>query len=127
MRRIEVVYLNGYDLKKILEGTATETGEDFFSALVKNLAQTLDVPAARVTEYVDEYRQLRGLAFWLDGKLTEKVEFGVEGTPCEAVLDEGSLVHVTDNIEEVFPHDPDLGPLGITGYLGVPFKDTVCG
>ncbi|MGD1973205.1 MAG: hypothetical protein PVH37_21790 [Desulfobacterales bacterium] len=43
--------------------------------ILKNLAMTLDVPAAWVTKYVDEYRQLRGLAFWLDGKLMENVEF----------------------------------------------------
>ncbi len=28
-----------------------------------------------------------------------------------------------DNIEEVFPNDPDLGPMGIESYVGVPFKD----
>jgi len=88
--------------KKIVEGTATETGEGFFNSLVKNLALTLNVPAAWVTEYVDEYRQLPGLDFWLDGKLTENVEFMAAGTPCEAVLDRGRRVHVTDGIEEVF-------------------------
>ena len=33
-------------LKKIVEGTATETGAEFFNVLVKNLALVLDVPAA---------------------------------------------------------------------------------
>ena len=89
-------------LKKIVEGTASETGEGFFNALVKNLALALDVPAAWVTEYV---------------------EFMAEGTPCAAVLDRNRMVHVADRIEEVFPDDPDLGPLGIKSYLGVPFKD----
>lgn len=110
-------------LKKIVEGTATETGEGFFSALVKNLALALDVPAAWVTENVDESRQFLLRAFWLDGKLTENEELKAEGTPCEAVLVEGRMVHVPDNIEEVFPNDPDLGPLGIESYVGVPFKD----
>lgn len=110
-------------IKKIVEGTATETGEKFFNALVQNLASALDVPAAWVTEYVDEYRQLRILAFWLDGELMENVEFKAEGTPCEAVVDKGRMVHVADKIEEVFPDDPDLTPLGIVSYLGVPFKD----
>jgi PAS domain S-box-containing protein len=110
-------------LKKIVEGTATETGEGFFSALVKNLALALDVPAAWVTENVDESRQFLVLAFWLDGKLTENEELKPEGTPCEAVLVEGRMVHVPDNIEEVFPNDPDLEPLGIKSYVGVPFND----
>jgi len=110
-------------LKKIVEGTATETGEGFFNALVKNLALALDVPAAWVTENIDESRQFLVLAFWLDGKLTENEELKAEGTPCEAVLLEGRMVHVLDNIEEVFPNDPDLEPLGIKSYVGVPFKD----
>ncbi len=71
-------------LKKIVEGTATETGKGFFSALVKNLALALDVPAAWVTENVDKSRQFLVLAFWLDGKLTENWELKAEGTPCEA-------------------------------------------
>ena len=110
-------------LKKILEGTATETGEGFFSALVKNLALALDVPAAWVTENVDESHQFLVLAFWLDGKLTENWELKAEGTPCETVLVEGRMVHVPDNIEAVFPNDPDLEPLGIKSYVGVPFID----
>ncbi|MEE4601278.1 MAG: sigma 54-interacting transcriptional regulator [Desulfobacteraceae bacterium] len=110
-------------LKKIVEGTATETGEGFFSALVKNLALALDVPAAWVTENVDESRRFLILAFWLDGKLTENEELKPEGTPCEAVLLEGRMVHVPENIEEVFPNDPDLEPLGIKSYVGVPFND----
>ena len=110
-------------LKKIVEGTATETGKGFFSALVKNLALALDVPAAWVTENVDKSRQFLVLAFWLDGKLTENWELKAEGTPCEAVLVEGRMVQVPDNIEEVFPNDPDLGPMGIESYVGVPFKD----
>jgi len=110
-------------LKKIVEGTATVTGEGFFSALVKNLAQALDVPAAWVTEYVDEFHQLRALAFWLDGNLMENVDLDIEGTPCEAVVVEGRIVHVADQIEEVFPNDADLEPLGIKSYVGVPFKD----
>ena len=110
-------------LKKIVEGTATETGEGFFSALVKNLALALDVPAAWVTENVDESRRFVILAFWLDGKLTENEELKPEGTPCEAVLLEGRMVHVPENIEEVFPNDPDLEPLGIKSYVGVPFND----
>jgi hypothetical protein len=90
--------------------------------LVKNLALALDVPAAWVTENVDKSLQFLVLAFWLDGKLTENWEFTAEGIPCEAMLVEGRMVQVPDNIEEVFPNDPDLGPMGIESYVGVPFK-----
>jgi hypothetical protein len=45
-------------LRTILEGTATETGAQFFKALVKNLASALGTHGAWVTEYFPESRRL---------------------------------------------------------------------
>lgn len=50
-------------LRAILEGTATETGQQFFAALVQNLAKALGTHGAWVTEYFPEKRCLRALAF----------------------------------------------------------------
>jgi hypothetical protein len=50
-------------LIRIMEETSPKTGEDFFSALVKNLSQCMDVAAAWVTEYVSDFSKLRTLAF----------------------------------------------------------------
>ena len=55
-------------LRAILQGTAMETGERFFSALVHNLAKALNTHGAWVTEYFPERRTLRALAFWMDGQ-----------------------------------------------------------
>ncbi|MCG8603730.1 hypothetical protein MJD09_01855 [bacterium] len=41
-------------LRTILEGTAGETGEPFFRALVKNFNRTLNTKGAWVTEYIEE-------------------------------------------------------------------------
>jgi len=110
-------------LRRILEGTATETGEKFFSALVINLANALQVPAAWVTEYIDEYRKWRAMAFWLDGQLLENVESVVTGTPCEVVLKGGRILHVADQVAGEFPDDPELAAWGVTSYMGIPFSD----
>ena len=50
-------------LRAILHGTAMETGEGFFAALVQNLAQVLNTHGAWVTEYLPEKRRLRAFAF----------------------------------------------------------------
>ncbi|MCA9450556.1 MAG: hypothetical protein KC931_25770, partial [Candidatus Omnitrophica bacterium] len=50
--------------RAILEGTATETGQEFFKSLVQNLAKILKTHGAWVTEYLEECRHLRALAFW---------------------------------------------------------------
>lgn len=39
-------------VKKIVEGTSTYTGKEFFRMLVKNLAETLDLHGVWVTESI---------------------------------------------------------------------------
>jgi hypothetical protein len=84
------VPLGGIDeeaaLRTILEGTAYETGERFFAALVENLAKALKTHGAWVTEYNQECRRLRALAFWMDGQWIQDYEIDITGTPCEQVI-----------------------------------------
>lgn len=112
-------------LMRIMEGTSPTTGQDFFAALVKNLAQSVDAAAAWVTEYAADFRKFRTLAFWLDGRwVTESMDSIVEGTPCEAVIKEGKVLFIADEVAGEFPDDPDLAELGMTSYVGIPFKDS---
>ena len=64
-------------LRIILEGTAAETGEQFFEALVINLAKVLNTHSAWVTEFIEETRRLRALAFWVDGQLIRDFEMEI--------------------------------------------------
>ena len=82
-------------LRKIVEGTATETGEQFFQALVKNLAAALNTHGAWVTEYFPEARRLRALAFWMGGQWLRDWEMVINGTPCERVI--------TSAVSSIFP------------------------
>jgi hypothetical protein len=52
-------------LRFLVEGTVSETGLDFFRALVRNLSEALQTYGASITEYLPESRRLRALAFWL--------------------------------------------------------------
>ena len=45
-------------LRLVVEGTAAETGADFFRTLVRNLAQALETTGAWVTEYLPEIRDI---------------------------------------------------------------------
>ena len=113
----------GVALRTILEGTAKETGERFFSALVENLAKALNTHGAWVTEYIKESRRLRALAFWMDGQWIQNYEVDIAGTPCEQVIDTASLVHFPDNLLELYPDDPDITETGAVSYMGIPLKD----
>ena len=111
-------------LRAILEGTATETGRQFFAALVQNLAKALATHGAWVTEYFPEQRRLRALAFWMDNQWVQDYEVDIAGSPCEQVIDKRQLVHFPDRLVELFPDDPEVADNGAVSYLGVPLLDT---
>jgi len=110
-------------LRTILEGTATETGEQFFKALVKNLAAALNTQGAWVTEYFPESRRLKALAFWMGGQWLDGWEMVVDGTPCERVIDERCLIHIPDNLVDIYGDDPDVRTAGAASYMGMPLLD----
>jgi len=110
-------------LRKILEGTAASTGTGFFAALVLNLAEVLGTHGAWVTEFVEETRRLRALAFWAGGSWIEDYEYDLPGSPCEVVVERRSLVHYADNVLTLYPDDPDMKGAGAVSYIGVPLLD----
>jgi PAS domain S-box-containing protein len=113
----------GLVLRKILEGTASHTGEGFFRALVKNLAEALNTKGAWVTEFLPEKRSLRAISFWMKDHYVDEYEYAIQGTPCENVITEQRIFHVPENVIELFPDDPDLEPFKAVSYLGAPLLD----
>ncbi len=93
----------------------------FFAALVKNLAQALGTHGAWIDEYFEETQRLLLLAFWVEEKLLwQGLEFEVQGTPCETVIRERTILHFPDNVQALFPNDEALKQVGAAGYIGVP-------
>ena len=119
--------LHGLDettaLRTIFEGTATETGERFFTSLVENLARALNTHGAWVTEYIQDCRRLRALAFWLGGEWIRDYEYDIAGTPCEAVIEGSRLIHYPENVISLYPEDRDLKETGAVSFMGVPLVD----
>ena len=110
-------------LRTILEGTATETGERFFAALVENLARALNTHGAWVTEYIEEKRRLKAMAFWMGGQWIHGWEMVVDGTPCERVVDERCLIHIPDNLLDIYGKVPDVRAVCAVSYMGMPLLD----
>src|SRR5262249_35110199 len=110
-------------IRLILEGTAQETGEEFFRALVKRLAQVLGTAAAWVTEYDEKAYRLKAIAFWHQNGFISHYEYPLADTPCEAVIRSCQLFHVSDQITLLFPNDADLKPFNAVSYLGMPLLD----
>jgi PAS domain S-box-containing protein len=110
-------------LRKIVEGVEAETGDSFFRALVRHLAQALDVPYAFVSELTRGGTYFRSLALWARGRLGENFEIPLEGTPCEAVL-KGEICFHPNRLQELFPADRGLVDWGVVSYGGVPMLDS---
>jgi len=111
-------------LRLVVEGTVSETGVDFFRALVRNLATALGTAGAWVTEYLPEEKKLRALAMWLNGEFVEHYEYFIDGTACQRVVENQTLIHIPERLIELFPRDDDLVPIGAVSYLGAPLLDT---
>ena len=111
-------------LRLVVQGTAAETGDEFFRALVKNLAAVTGTIGAWVTEYLPARKRLRSYAFWLNGKFLEGFEYDIAGTACADVVETRTLIHIPDRLLELYPGNPDLRAIGAVSYLGVPLFDT---
>lgn len=110
-------------IREIVEHTQAVVGKEYFRLLVKHLSEALQVSGVWVTEYHPEELKLKSLAFWLNGKYVEHYEYDVPNTPCERVVDSKEYFLVSDKVIELFPYDPDLGPLNAVSYMGLPLLD----
>ncbi|SMF97677.1 PAS domain S-box-containing protein [Methylomagnum ishizawai] len=104
-------------LRALVEGTAQAIGEDFFRALVGNLARATGAAGAFVAEFAADRTQVRSLAFWMDGAFLDTQSWALADTPCEIVLS-GQLCHYPAGVSRRFPKEE-----GVESYLGVPLRD----
>ena len=107
-------------LQKLIAGTSSVTGEAFFPAFVQNVAETLEICYALITEVVGD--QLHTLGFWANGALQPSISYSAVHTPCEYCLTDGQF-YCERLVQELFPKDLDLVTMQAEGYLGVALKD----
>ena len=85
-------------LRTIVEGTAGSIGEQFFHALVRQLASVLGVRYAFISEFTPKNDRVRTLAFWQGKEFRENFEYDLVGTPCEQVL-RGEICHYPEGVQ----------------------------
>ncbi|MDR4495865.1 MAG: sigma 54-interacting transcriptional regulator [Nitrospirales bacterium] len=106
-------------LRKILEGTASAIGDQFFHSLVTNLAKALGVRYAFVSEMVPDKTKVRTLAFWTGDGYLPNFDYDLEHSPCRQVL-AGEICHFPERVQQLFPHEKGLVDLGAESYLAIP-------
>jgi len=106
-------------LQALAVETAAVTGEEFFQALVRQLAAAVGTRYALVTELVgDKQSRVRVLAMWMGDRLGAPFEYDLVDTPCKAVFEQGRVCH-HDAVQQIYPNDKDLVALEAVAYLGV--------
>ncbi len=108
-------------LQNLFAGTAALTGPDFFSALVRYIAEALQASHTFVTEVVDGDR-LHFLAAWADGQYLPNDTVEARGTTCAVVLQEGTYYCDRDVVAR-FPQNPRLAIMGVESYQGIALQD----
>lgn len=108
------------DLKLIVEGIASQIGEDFFRACVRYLAELLQIRYALIAEFIDgDAPKAKTLAFWSGDDFGSNFDYVLNGTPCGVVLEQGLQIYECE-IQQKFPKDIDLVTMGAESYLGIP-------
>lgn len=108
----------------LVAGTASATGSEFCTALVRHLANTLNVKYALVSELVPGRRdRVRAIAYWAAGQWVPSFEYDVRGMTCEKVILDGKMTYYPDHVQTLFPGEKSLPAMHAICYLGIPFFD----
>jgi PAS domain S-box-containing protein len=109
-------------LRVIAAGTAAETGEEFFAALVTHLTARLKVQYAIIGEVQgDRIKKVRTLAVSVDGTLVDNIEYELVQTPCATALTQTFTCFDRD-LQATFPQSQWLADLGAESYCAVSLR-----
>jgi PAS domain S-box-containing protein len=108
-------------LQNLVAGTASVTGEQFFTALVRHMAHALGVRYVLVSESVaPNHERVRALAYWANEQWVPSFEYDTENTTCARVLQEGKLCYFPQHVQELFPQESALVAMHAVCYIGIP-------
>jgi len=108
-------------LRAITESTVPVVGEEFFQALVKNVAIALGVDYAYISEMSEDKTKFRSKAGWGKGEALSPFDVPAKG-PCETVLTR-LCVHHPDQLRALYPHVQLIQDIRVNSYCGVPVVD----
>jgi|CXWL01.1.fsa_nt_gi PAS domain S-box-containing protein len=109
-------------LRSIVEGTATEAGNDCFASLVTHLTSTLQVQYAVIGEVSDGLpKKIRTVAVSAGGTLVDNFEYDLAHTPCATALAQ-TFACFSRDVQTTFPLFSCLADLGAESYCAVSLR-----
>lgn len=105
-------------LNEVEDGLDNVTGDEFFRRLVKNLACALNTKYAFITECLPgpdgKPNRVRSIAFWTGQGFVENIEYDLDGTPCQEVIEEGTTCFYPMGLAQRYPKEA-----GLESYVGI--------
>ncbi|MEM8641252.1 MAG: PAS domain-containing protein [Cyanobacteria bacterium P01_G01_bin.54] len=112
-------------LQVLIEQTAAQIGQEFFQALIQELAKVLEIQYAFVTRCLDDPpTRAETLAFWMGNDFGENFTYDLKDTPCGNVFTDRELCFYPQRVQQSFPNDQDLVMLGVESYAAIPLVDS---
>lgn len=110
-------------LKAIMEGTAADTGDEFFASLARHLTASLHMQYAVIGEIVDGTPvTVRTLAVASGKALLDNFEYDLTQAPCGTALIESFWCY-EQGVQALFPNFPPLATLGVHSHSGVSIRN----
>jgi PAS domain S-box-containing protein len=92
-------------------------GEDFFQALARYLAQSLDMDFICVDRLEEDGLTATTVAVYSDGRFEDNLSYALKDTPCGAVVDR-SICCFPTAVRRLFPKDEVLQEMDAESYAG---------
>ncbi|MBK6810465.1 MAG: PAS domain S-box protein [Sandaracinaceae bacterium] len=108
-------------IRLIHVATSKATGDEFFRALVRAMADVLGTRFAFAGEVTPGTREVVSVAMWNGEGFIDDFRYDLEHTPCAAVVG-GDYCQYPTNVQRAFPRDTLLVDMGIEAYFGVPIR-----
>ncbi|MBR9829517.1 MAG: PAS domain S-box protein, partial [Oceanospirillales bacterium] len=101
---------------------ATLSGEDFYRAVCRHLADALGLEYVFVAQLAEGREGVDVLAGWTDAGAMLPFGYSLKGTPCADLVAHDVCIHPQD-IQSLYPDDLLLSDMGVTAYIGSTLKD----
>lgn len=109
-------------LRTLSHLTAQVTGDDFFRALVRHLAEALGMRYALVGELPGHPpTRVHTRALYADGAIQPNRTYALAGTPCAHVFSDEPC-HFPNGVCRRFPEDELPQEMAVASYFGVPIR-----
>lgn len=101
----------------LIKSEWTLSGEYFFSALARYLANALEMDYVCIDRLAGDGLSAETLSIFFDGKFEDNQVYTLADTPCGVVLDR-SVCCYRQNVRHLFPHDKALQDMVAESYAG---------